>query len=204
MKHHLSHTRKQFSNNKPEIRNSCRRQVGFTLIELLVVIAIGMIIGSASLAAYNTFSRKQEVDQSALFLQSLFDEARFSALSNVLPQICRTQYPDLPPGSGATSVTKYGIVLSAPRNYSLEAVCLAGGTEKPPVTVKSGTFPRSTSYVSGAFDCGGKFYYEAISNKIYCGDFVTAVPGAGAKIKLTNGTDVKTLIITKNGKVTVN
>jgi len=189
-------------------KSSLLNSNGFTLIELLVVISIATVIGSISLAAYNTFSRKQDVDQSALRLQSIFDEARFSALSIVRPADKCPETATLPSPS-YKSTRQYIVELknnvspTIPDEYFIKAICIKSGGGETTVEVEKGKLPSSVSF--NPFDgCGGVYYYESITNKFYCG---ATSPGveltSPSSVTVGNGSDIKTLIISQNGKVTV-
>lgn len=60
-----------------------KRQAGFTLIELLVVFSVIAILSAIGIAAFVSYSRSQQVVQTANNLKLLISQARFNALSVV-------------------------------------------------------------------------------------------------------------------------
>lgn len=56
---------------------------GFTLIELLIVVAIVSLLTSLSAAAFNSFNRRQRLDQAGKALDSVIRDAQTRALSSV-------------------------------------------------------------------------------------------------------------------------
>lgn len=62
---------------------SALREAGFTIIELLVVFAVIAILAGIGVASFVSYSRSQQVNQTANNLKLLINEAKFNSLSVV-------------------------------------------------------------------------------------------------------------------------
>lgn len=58
-------------------------QKGFTLLELLVIFSIVAILSGIGVASFTSYSRSQQLTQSANNIKLIFNEARFNSLSAV-------------------------------------------------------------------------------------------------------------------------
>lgn len=60
-------------------------QLGFTLIELLVVFSLGAFLAGIGVVSFAAYSRSQSVSQATTQTKLLVQEARFNALSSIIP-----------------------------------------------------------------------------------------------------------------------
>jgi len=96
-----------------KISRACER--GFTLIELLVVISIMGILLGASLVYYQSFNRRQILNQVAKDLGNNLRHAQSKALAGEKPQ-------DWCDGEGET-LTGYRLEFTSETEYQIMAIC---------------------------------------------------------------------------------
>ncbi len=72
------------NNNHPTLNSKLQTSSsGFTIIELLVVFTVMAILGGIGVASFVSYSRSQQVNQTANNLKLLINEAKFNSLSVV-------------------------------------------------------------------------------------------------------------------------
>lgn len=107
--------------------------LGFTLIELLVVFSVTAILAGVGIAGLASYSRSQQLNQSANSVKTLINQARFSALSAVKSG---TSVLDAPVSCGEDPLIGYSIEVLEDRIH-MRMVCATGNYD-----IKSLTLPE--------------------------------------------------------------
>jgi prepilin-type N-terminal cleavage/methylation domain-containing protein len=131
-----------------------RMQAGFTLIEILVVFSIVTILSGIGVAAFASYSRTQQLAQSANNIKLLVSEARFNSLSGVKTN--RDQNGNTIT-CGNESLIGYFVNVSGTDQVELSMECANVSSQ----TVKVVTLPRG--YTFGDATTCTQFRFDSLS-----------------------------------------
>jgi len=146
--------------------------LGFTLIELLVVLSIMILLFGIGLTRYNTFNRRQILNQAALKLKNNLRLAQSKAFAAEKPSAC-----------GSTPLSGHKLEFIDNKNYQIVAVC---GSE---VLVKSGlSLGQNIIKISGPSSILFKVLAQGVEG---AGTITISLPGVGDK----------TVTVTKTGEI---
>lgn len=167
------------------------KQTGFTLIEILVVFTIVAILAGIGIASFVSYSRSQQVNQSAGDIKLLVNHAKFNALSVV---------KSAPNQSGtiiscqAASLIGYTIDVILPDRIVLTQVC--DEVTPPNRSIETITLPSGISIVSAlpTADCS-KVTFNSLS---------AVVSGTPCAIKISGYSQQKTIMIDSQGNTSIN
>ena len=148
---------------------------GFTLIEIVIVFAIIAILTSLGLAAYNTYNGDQEVQSSAIDVETMLNLAKSRSLTQVIPASC-----------GTNSVTGYQVdVTIGSQQYTLSAIC---GSKQ---VVETNNLPPRITFANGS------------TTTVFFNISTGAVASNGT-ILITGFGNTKTITVSQTGDVSVN
>ncbi len=150
---------------------------GFTLVEILVSMAVILII-SGGYAALTRFNKAQELSSAYENLKNTLNEAKSSALSQVIVNCRRSE-----------TLVGYQVnfnTISNPNTYSLEEVCRQGGSTRR-IEVKKNPLPPGVTLVPPS----SAILFLVLSGKVQNAE----------TISLNNGSATKIINVTTSGVV---
>jgi len=148
---------------------------GFTLFELLIVVGIMVLVFGFAIASFNTFNRRERLQQAALNLKSALRLAQSQAVSAEKPSLgCKTFV-------GMRVTFTIGVTSS----YSLQHECSDGDVGSVVTTI----LPSDVTYISSPLP----FTFMALSR-------ITSL-AADQNIQLTNTHETYTIQVTTNGEI---
>lgn len=122
--------------------NKASGQTGFTLIEILVVFTVTSILASVGFASFVSYSRTQQVSQSANDMKLLINQARFNAISTVKTN--RDSQGNTI-SCGNETLLGYSVRTVGGNQLRLSQECANMGSQ----TVRTVTAPTNISYTTG-------------------------------------------------------
>ena len=161
---------------------------GFTIIELLVVFTVIAILAGVGLASFVSYSRSQQVNQTANNLKLLINEAKFNSLSVVKTAKSEdgTQV-----SCGSEVLTGYTVSVVGNNRLQLSLVCETSGS----TLLKTVTLPSGVTFVSAtpATNC----------TQIQFGSLTTIAAGVPCSLKVNGFGQTKTITVDAVGNTTV-
>ncbi|MDO8270251.1 MAG: prepilin-type N-terminal cleavage/methylation domain-containing protein [Candidatus Levybacteria bacterium] len=115
---------------------------GFTLIEILVVFSVITILSAVGIASFASYSRTQQVAQSANSVKLLISQARFNAISTVKSN---SNEQGITIDCGVDALSGYSITTFGDSSIDLNQVCASGGSNR----IKRYTLPSGLTFTAG-------------------------------------------------------
>lgn len=170
----------------------CKKRLdsGFTLIEILVVFSIISILSAIGFASFVSYSRSQQLNQTANNIKLLVSQARFNSISTV--KINRDISGNTVDCS-SSSLDGYSVIITGTNQIELDQEC-NGSTAQP---IKIITLPSNLTFTSptgGAVMCAS-IHFSALS---------ATSAGLPCSIALSGYGQKKTIDIDAIGNVSIN
>ncbi len=164
---------------------------GFTLIEILVVFTVVAILAGIGIASFVSYSRSEQLNQSASNIRLLVNEAKFNALSVVKNT---TNESGTSVSCGTASLVSYNVSVTLPDMITLTQVC--DEVSPPDRRIKTIVLPDGITIVSAlpADDC----------STVSFGSLSSMASGVPCDIKLSGYGSTKTVSIDASGNASVN
>lgn len=164
---------------------------GFTLIEILVVFTVVAILAGIGIASFVSYSRSEELNQSASNIRLLVNEAKFNSLSVVKTA---TNDSGTSIACGTASLIGYNVSVILPDTITLTQVC--DEITPPDRRIKTIVLPSGITIVSAipATDC----------TTVGFGSLSSLASGVPCDIKLSGYGSTKTVSIDASGNASVN
>ena len=158
---------------------------GFTLIELLVVFSLIAVLSGIGLVSFVTYSRSQQVNQSANNIKLLINQARFNALSGVKTN---QDINGNTVSCGAASLGGYTINILGNSQLEMNQLC----TNISPSRIKLLVLPNNITF-SVATTC----------TQIHFNTLSPTANGAPCSIVLSGFGQIKTISVDSGGNTSV-
>jgi Tfp pilus assembly protein PilE len=168
-----------------------RKSLGLTLIEILVVFTVASILAGIGIASFVTYSRSQQINQSASNIKLLVNEAKFNSLS-VVKSATNEQGQEI--SCGAQSLVGYRIDVVSQSQITLTQVC--DEVTPPNRTLKTLTLPDNVVVTSAlpSQDC----------LQILFSSLTSAASGVPCSIEISGFGQAKTVEVDTAGNASVN
>lgn len=166
-------------------------QKGFTLIEIMVVFTIATILAGIGIASFVSYSRSEQVNQTAGNIKLLINEAKFNSLS-VVKTAANESGTKI--SCGDKSLVGYQIDVIEPDKIVMTQIC--NEVTPPDRTIKTITLPTGVSIIGAApsTNCSQILFSGLSAN-------VTGTPCA---VKISGYQMSKTISVDLRGNTSVN
>lgn len=174
-----------------KLKTKLRIDSGFTIIEILVVFTVVSILAGIGIASFASYSRSQQVIQSASNIKLIINEARFNSL-NVVKSAVNDQGQTI--SCASASLLGYTIDAISPDRIVLTQIC--DEVSPPNRTIKTLTLPDNVEITSAipATDCS-RILFNSLSS---------TAQGIPCSIEITGYGQVKTVVVDAAGNASVN
>ncbi|RJQ37116.1 prepilin-type N-terminal cleavage/methylation domain-containing protein [Candidatus Microgenomates bacterium] len=187
----LAMTLKNFSTPIRRLADQLSTSKGFTLIEIVIAFSIMAIVSMIGLAAFVDYSRSQSLNNAVNGLVTMFNKAKSSAQSQVVPASCISF-------QGYKVLICSGPSVSEPCNsnddYEMDAVC--GRTN---VLIESIKFTDNNVGFDTSSTTSTSFLFKALSG----GVDLSAGINTGV-VRINGFGNHKDISVNKSGNITVN
>lgn len=164
---------------------------GLTLIEILVVFTVASILAGIGIASFATYSRSQQISQSASDIRLLVNEAKFNSLS-VVKTATNAQGQTI--ACGSQSLVGYALTVVLPNQIVLTQVC--DEITPPNRDIKTVTLPDNITITSAlpSPDC----------TQILFSSLSASATGVPCNIEISGFGQIKTITIDAAGNASIN